>query len=98
MFVAKTLVIVYIMVFGCSVVPVRRSAQATLHQDVSRKVSEYCSACVSRVGLSTKQATEPYSDNLVNRTRNPSEPYSDKEIPLRKALISWVLNWESTEN
>ena len=52
----------------------------------SRTVSEYCSARVSRVGLSTKQATEPYSDNPVNRTRNPSEPYSDKEIALRRAL------------
>ena len=47
-------------------------------------MSEYCSACVSRVGLSTKQATKPYSDNLPNRTWNPSEPYSDKEIPLTK--------------
>ena len=52
----------------------------------NRKVSEYCSACVSHVGLSTKQATEPYSDNLLNRTRNPSEPYSDKDIPTRGAL------------
>ena len=42
--------------------------------------------CVSHVGLSTEQATEPYSDNLFNRTRNPSEPYSDKGIPLRRAL------------
>ena len=49
-------------------------------------MSEYCSACVSRVGLSTKQATEPYSDNLVNCTWNPSEPYSDKDIPVRRAL------------
>ena len=48
-------------------------------------VSEHCSACVSRVGLSTKQATEPYSDNLLNGTQNPSEPYSDKEVPLRRA-------------
>ena len=32
------------------------------------------------------QATEPYSDNLLNRTRNPSEPYSDKEI-LREATL-----------
>ena len=24
--------------------------------------------------------------NLLNRTRNPSEPYSDKEIPIRRAL------------
>ena len=51
-----------------------------------RTVSEYCSARVSHVGLSTKQATEPYSDNLLNRTRNPSEPSSDKEIPPRRAL------------
>ena len=49
-------------------------------------VSEYCSVRVSRVDLSTKQATEPYWDNLLNRTRNPSEPYSDKEIPLGRAL------------
>ena len=48
-----------------------------------RTVSEYCSACVSHVGLSTKQATEPFSDKLLNRIRNPSEPYSDKEIPVR---------------
>ena len=52
-----------------------------------RTVSEYCLARVSRVGLSTKQATEPYSDNLLNRTWNPSEPYSDKEIAFRRALI-----------
>ena len=52
----------------------------------NRTVSEYCSVCISRVGLSTKQAAEPYSDNLLNRTWNPSEPYSDKEIPLRRAL------------
>ena len=38
------------------------------------------------VGLSTKQATEPYSDHLLNRTWNPSELYSDKEIPFRSAL------------
>ena len=48
--------------------------------------AEYCSARVSRVGLSTKQPTEPYSDNLLHRTKNTSEPYSDKEIPLRRAL------------
>ena len=53
---------------------------------VTRTVSEYCSARVSRVGLSSKQAPEPYSDNLLNRTWNPSEPYSDKEIPFRRAL------------
>ena len=69
----------------------------------TRTVSEYCSARVSCVGLSTKQATEPYSDNLLNRTRKPSEPYSDKEIPLQKSFeavcfLSRVLNWESTEN
>ena len=51
-----------------------------------KTVSEYCSARVPRVGLSNKQATEPYSDNLLSCTRNPSEPYSDKEIPLRRAL------------
>ena len=48
-------------------------------QDLCSTVSEYCSARVYRVGLSTKQATELYSDNLLNRTRKPSEPYSDKE-------------------
>ena len=51
-----------------------------------RTVSEYCSVRVSHVGLSTKQATEPYSDNLLNRTRNPCELYLDKEVPLRRAL------------
>ena len=51
-----------------------------------RTVSEYCSACVSHVGLSTKQATEPYLDNLLNRTRTTSEPYSDKENPFRRSL------------
>ena len=62
------------------------------------------SARVSRVGLSTKQATEPYSDNLLNRTRNPSEPHWHDEIPLKKSfeavalLVGWILNWESTEN
>ena len=30
-----------------------------------RTVSEYCSACVSCVGLSTKQATEPYSQQFT---------------------------------
>ena len=45
-------------------------------------VSEYC----SRVGISTRYAAEPYSDNLLNRTWNPSEPYSDKETLLEKAL------------
>ena len=54
---------------------------------LSRTVSEYSSAHVSCVGLkTTKQAREPYSDNLLNRTRNPSEPYSDKESPFRRAL------------
>ena len=51
-----------------------------------RTVFEYCSACVSGVGLSTKQATEPYSDNLLSRTQNLSELHSDKEIGLRRAL------------
>ena len=58
----------------------------SLNCTASRTVSEYCSDRVSHVGLSTKQATEPYSDNLLNRTRNPSEPCSDKDIPLRRAL------------
>ena len=40
-------------------------------QDLGSTVSEHCSARVSRAGLSTKQATEPYSDDLLNRTRNP---------------------------
>ena len=47
-------------------------------------MSEYCSALVSRVGLSTKQATEPYADILLNRARSPFEPYSDKEFPLEE--------------
>ena len=52
----------------------------------TRTVSVHCSARVSRVGLrlSTKQVTEPYSDNLLNRTWNPSEPHSDKEVPLEE--------------
>ena len=60
-----------------------------------RTVSEYSSA---------RGATEPYPDDLLNRTRNPSEPYSDKEFPLEDksfeavCFLSWVLNWESTEN
>ena len=44
-------------------------------------------------------------DNLFNCTQNPSEPYSDKEIALRRASerlpcnnVSWVSKWESTEN
>ena len=40
-----------------------------------------CSARVSCVGLFD---WEPYSD-LLNRTRNPSKPYSDKEIPPQKS-------------
>ena len=45
------------------------------------------------VGLSTKPATQPYSDSLLNRTRSPSKPYLDKEIPLRRALrrlLCWL--------
>ena len=53
---------------------------------IGRTVSEYCSARVSRAGLSTKYAMEPYSDNLLNRTQNTSELYSDKEKPLKRAL------------
>ena len=56
-----------------------------------RTVSEYCSARVSRVVLSTKQATEPYSDNLFNRTRTPSETHSDDEIPLKKSFEAVAL-------
>ena len=48
-----------------------------------RMVSEYCSACVSCVGLSTKQAAEPYSDNLLNRTRNPLNRTRTKKLPLK---------------
>ena len=81
---------------------------------VLRTVSEYCSACVSHVGLSAKQATEPYSDNLLNRTRNPSESYSDKEIVVKTTLrlvaflvafstgnppkIDAFTTWNSTQN
>ena len=56
-------------------------------------VSEYCSACVSCVGLSTKQATQPYSDNLLNRTWNSSELCSDKDIQpeeLWGRLLCWL--------
>ena len=31
-------------------------------------------------------ATEPYSDNLLNRTPNTFELYLDKEIPPKKGL------------
>ena len=69
-------------------------------QRSSWTVSEYSSACVSSVGLSAKHATEPYLDNLLNRTRNPSEPYSDKESLLEElwgnCSVSWALEWEST--
>ena len=64
----------------------RNGPSLSKRQALGKMVSEYCSARVSRVGLSAKQTTEPYSDNLLNRTRSPSEPYSDKEIPLRRAL------------
>ena len=33
-----------------------------------------------------------FSGLLLNRTWNPSEPYSDKEIPLRRALMR-LLCW-----
>ena len=55
-------------------------------------MSEYCSVRVSRVGLSTGQTTQPYLDKLLSRTWNPSEPYSDKDIPLTRAvrrLLCW---------
>ena len=44
-----------------------------------------------------------YSDNLLNRTRNPSENRTQtKKFPLEElgggCFLSWVLNWESTEN
>ena len=52
-------------------------------QWLSRAVSEYCSACVSRVGLSTKQATEPHT---TSSTILGTPPYSDEEIPVRRAL------------
>ena len=49
-------------------------------------VSEY-----SRPVLpTTKQATEQYSNNLLNRPRKPSEPYSDGEIQLPCELGSQV--------
>ena len=45
---------------------------------------------VSR-GLSAQQATELYSDNLLNCTRNPSKTYSGKDIPLRRAFEAIAL-------
>ena len=40
--------------------------------------------------------------NIINHTQNPSEPYSDKGVSLRRALrrcfVRWVLSWESTAN
>ena len=54
-----------------------------------RIMSEYFSACVFRVGLATKQAAEPYSDNLLNRTWN----VLGKRHSLRRALrrlLCWL--------
>ena len=50
---------------------------ALLSPSEHRTVSEYCSARVSHVGLPTKQATEPYSDNLLNRTRTKKLPLEE---------------------
>ena len=53
-----------------------------------------CSARVSRVGLSEIQKStqqKPSSDNLLNRSRNPSGPYSDKAIPLSFETVALLL-------
>ena len=52
------------------------------NKDGVRVLFSLCFPCWSF----NKQATEPYSDNLLNRTRSPSEPYLDKEISFRRAL------------
>ena len=58
--------------------------------DGFRALSEYCSACVSRVGL--KDVFQLSKQQYLTRTtfstvlRTPPNPYSDKEIPLRRAL------------
>ena len=62
-----------------------------------RTVSECCSACAFRVGFSTTQATELYSDNLHNCTQNPSGRYFDKDrcfwttVFFSPAENSWAL-------
>ena len=78
----------------------RRSFAVIPSVSLVSAVSEYCSACVSHAGPSTKQATELYSDNLPSRTRNLSEPYSGKEIPCKRALRRLLsqLGSQSTEN
>ena len=58
----------------------REDADKLLNSTWTRVVSKCCSACLSHIGLSTEYATEPCSDDLLNGTRNPSEPYSDKEL------------------
>ena len=64
-----------------------------------RMVSEYCSARVSRVGLSTKNRTRTTSSTVLetslNRTRTKKFPLEELEAV---CFLSWVLNWESTEN
>ena len=56
-------------------------------QDLCRTVSKYCSICVCCGGLSTKQATELYSDTLPssNVLGTPSSRARTKNIPLRRA-------------
>ena len=61
-----------------------------------RTVSEYCSACVSRVGLSTISKQQ-------NRTRTTLRAVlGQRNYPWKSfeagCFIGWVLNWESTPN
>ena len=46
--------------------------------------SKYCSVRISRVGLSTKQATEPYSGNILNHTETPPNCTQTKNFPLEE--------------
>ena len=58
------------------------------HFCVFRTVSEYCSAEYVFPVLVFQQSKQQNRTRTtpLNRTRNPSEPYSDKETPLRRAL------------
>ena len=63
-----------------------RSFQATWGSFIGRCPSTVRPVFPVLVFQLRNQATEPHSDNLLNRIRNPSEPYSDKVIPRGRAL------------
>ena len=57
-----------------------------LHWQKRRTVSEYCSACVSHVGLSTNKQSNRTRTTFSTVLGTHPNPYSDKEINLRRAL------------